>query len=263
MRRIAAAVALLTFTTNVHHAAPEELERAIPEVHLMGRSVKFLPDGKRHLVTPQQLVKLWKLYTVAVPPQYAIGSADHETGFTENEADTEEDGTTTFGVYQCTEEEARRVGFALAADVKDNGLERVDLLTAEGCTRVFVRLAERHLIDILTAANLKDVPMQQLPPDVWSYLFLGHNQGMGRFAPASKRHAGEKAGALGSIADHGLDWNAYKQRNAEEARQALASAQDDEAKAKARARWEWWQKTFAYGDDVQTGGAHWSDSLLQ
>ncbi len=64
---------------------------------------------------------------------------------------------------------------------------------------------------------------ENLPVDVWAYLALAHNQGL--------------SAALKTIELHGLNWAAYKQRNPQLAGMGR------------------------YGDDVISGGSHWTKEL--
>lgn len=71
--------------------------------------------------------------------------------------------------------------------------------------------------------NVARLAEESLPVDVWAYLALAHNQGL--------------SAALKTIELHGLNWAAYKLRNPQLAGMGR------------------------YGDDVISGGSHWTKEL--
>jgi hypothetical protein len=179
----------------------------------MGRVVTFEPDGQRKIVAAADVVAAWRRHSTLVPASYALGTAQHETDFTLNERDVEESGYVSLGLYQVGAEEMAQVGMPLATH---------DPFDLEIITLVMVDLAEVRLRRIADAAwrggwaTLVSNP-GSVNPDVWAYLALAHNQGLGA--------------CLKTIAAHGLDWAAYKARNPQ------------------------LEDMAAYGDDCVSGGA--------
>lgn len=168
------------------------------------RTVEFPPNGNRIRVPALTLVEEWRKHTSEIPAQYALGTAQHESDFTYNEVDTEPNGFVSKGIFQLSDEEAR-----------DAFAPNANLLDYHDACLVFARISEERLHRIILAAKLT----APLPPAVWAYLALAHNQGL---------HACEK-----SILTHGLNWEAYKARN-------------PDIKGIAE-----------YGDDCVSGGSKW------
>lgn len=175
----------------------------------MSRTVAFPPSGTRHTATPSAVAHAWRARTAKIPAQYAVATAQHESDFTVNEVDTEPSGFVSKGIFQLSDEELHEAGLANPGG---------DLLTLEGAVDVLATIAGRRLDRILAAAKL-DAPT----PDVWFYLALAHNEGMGA--------------CLKTIAAHGLDAAAWTERN--KGRESLAQA-------------------AKYFNDCITGGAKWS-----
>lgn len=175
---------------------------APPASQLSARSEAFVPDGKRRQISASDAKALWLKYTDKIPWSFGAGSGKHESNFTYNEVDTEKSGFQSFGIYQLSKNEAKEAG-------ESSG----NLFDPETNTYIFVNRSLYRLKKILSAAKL-DSPTS----DVWPYLFIAHNQGL--------------EAAIKSINDYGLDWSAYKKRNASHT--------------------DW----IAYGDDVQTGGGY-------
>lgn len=178
----------------------------------MSRRVEFIPDGRRVTVSPREVVDAWRAATTRIPAQFALGTAQHESDFTINEVDTEPSGFVSKGIFQLSDEEARRTGHS--GD---------ELLTLAGSVAVFAKICEQYLDQIVQWADLGE---GALPPDVWPYIFIAHNQGGG----ACRK----------TIAEYGLDWAAYKERN--------------------HAKHPEWSR---YGDDVISGGSKWTAELEQ
>lgn len=157
------------------------------------------------LVTPEQVIEACTSARVVtdIPPRFFVGTAQHETNFAINEIDTEPNGFVTEGIYQISREEATEVG-----------MPKADLLDLDVATVVFTRLMEKRLSRILSKTT------HPVKEDVWAYLAIAHNQGLGA--------------ALKTIEAHGLDWAAYKKRN-----------------PKVRI------VSSGYGDNVITGGPRW------
>jgi hypothetical protein len=152
----------------------------------MARKVEYLPDGKRVTASAGDVASSWSASTSRIPVNFALGTAQHESGYAINEVDTEPTGYVSKGIFQLSDDEARSVGRAGA-----------DLLALDDSVDVFARLCEKRLDAIVKAAQLDE--SIALPDDVWPYLFIAHNQGL--------------AAALKSIGNFGLNWSAYKERN--------------------------------------------------
>lgn len=190
----------------------------------MSRIIQFVPDGVRVRVSPGDVAMLWQrmalpALTVAgpltIPPQYACGTAQHETDYTINEVDTEPSGFVSKGIFQLSDEEAQEAGDPTA-----------NMLTLPGAISVLLPIAQKRVQKLVAAAQAVqgDSLANAMNGDLWAYLALAHNQGLGA--------------ALKTIGMHGLDWRAYKDRNPHLADMA------------------------AYGDDCISGGARWGEVQL-
>lgn len=164
-------------------------------------------DAKRRgaLITDANTVAMFARSLGARSVKHVVATAQHESGFAANEVDYEEpdeDGHVfvSKGLYQISDAEAQKVGFS--------GVNLLDPLMA---TRVFVRLLEHNRDALL--ASLPPMLRAQLATseDIWAYLALAHNEGLGRFAATDAR--GRHAGALTTIYNYGIDWRAYELRN--------------------------------------------------
>lgn len=150
------------------------------------RSEKFLPDGKRLLVTPSDIAAAWRQATSKIPAQYAVGTALHETSYTLNEVDTEDSGFVSKGIFQLSDEEAKQAG-----------LPQADLLSLAEATAVFAKISEARLATLSLHAKVDPAAP---PPDIWGYLAIAHNAGLST--------------ATRSIDEHGMRWAAFCARNA-------------------------------------------------
>src|SRR5271157_4240977 len=160
----------------------------------MGRQVEFVGSGKRELVSPKEVKDTWQAITNKIIAQYAVASAQHETDFTTNEKDIEVSGFVSKGIFQIADDEvieAQEWARATNNDARLGKLQSIDLYTLEGSSYVLATLAEKRLKRICEAAGLDYDDTTNLPPDVWFYVALAHNMGLG--------------GALKTIANHGLD----------------------------------------------------------
>lgn len=138
-----------------------------------------------------------------IDPRYYVGTCFHEAGCS-NEWDTEvaspscPAGFQSVGAYQIGDEEARRHGYVLA-----------DMLDFDKATACMVKLAESNRSKLRTFAKLApstpDPDYTDGHGTVWvggtmrAYLAIAHNHGTGY--------------ARITIAQHGMDWAAYKTRN--------------------------------------------------
>jgi hypothetical protein len=200
-----------------------------------GRKVEFLPDGQRRLAQPRDIVEAWKRHT-EIDARYALGTAQHESGFALNEKDTEPNGFVSMGLYQISMDEMVHVG-----------MRRADPYDLDECTIVFARLTEERFKAIIRAVG--HFPSES--PDVNAYLFIAHNQGL--------------AACLKSIKLHDMNWAAYKKRNGDAARKFMhdavsANPADQQTVQLATEKLRWWEKVFAYGDDVISGGSEWPNA---
>lgn len=169
-------------------------------------SKKYPPDGHPIKVSPSDIVDAWRQVSSRIPARFAVGTAKHETDYTLNETDAgdQSDGTDSIGLFQISRAEALSAGHPLA-----------DLTSLSDACTVFAVLMHRNLDKILSLSG-----ESPLNPDVWAYLAMSHNMGMG---------AVEK-----TIKQYGLDWGAYKARNP-----AVPLV------------------AHGYGDDVVSGGPDW------
>ncbi len=163
----------------------------------------------------RDIVAAWKMWNRLIPAQFALGSAFHETGYAVNERDVadQSDGTDSDGLFQISRQEA-----------VDAGMGQADLFNLTGAVTVFRVLMEEKYYKILRAAKLNIGAM--VPPDVWAYLSMAHNQGIGA--------------VIETINKHGLHWDAYRQRN-----QGIKRPGFDGA------------AICRYGDDCIFGGPDW------
>jgi hypothetical protein len=176
----------------------------------MNRTEEYLPDGKPIYATPTEVVACWRKYTTNIPAQYALGTADHESSFALNEIDTEPSGYVSMGIFQLGDEEMASTGFPLSRKAGS------PVYTLEGSTRMMVRLCEHRLERISHAMNWSP-PV----PDLWFFLALAHNEGLGA--------------CLKTLAAHGMNAAAWIDRNPSLRHMAQ------------------------YGMDCITGGKHWSE----
>ncbi len=138
-----------------------------------------------------------------IDPRYFVGTCFHEAGCT-NEWDTEvatassPSGFQSVGAYQIGDEEARTYGFQLS-----------DMLDFDKATACMIQLAEHNRTVLRGYAKLapdaSDPDYTDAQGNTWNggtmraYLAIAHNHGLG-FARMT-------------IANHGMDWARYKQRN--------------------------------------------------
>lgn len=154
----------------------------------------------------------------------AVGTALHETNYTLNEQDTDTSSsgatTTTYGLFQVNTDDKWARAKAPTADY----------WTLEGQCEIFAGVCEYYMGRLLAAANkynaahgLPPLEADSPPPDLWSYIAISHNQGLGA--------------ALKSIATYGMGWQRYRDENGQSVN--VSAVRDN----------------GVYGDDVQTGGA--------
>lgn len=175
-------------------------------------------------VSPSEIVSLWSKYTTRIPAQFAVGLAERESSFDASEVDDYKSGTRvtpvdggkyTVGLFQISESEYREIE-------GDTGQWYVTALQdVETNVRVFARYMEKRLDTIESLAGAKE-------PDVWAYLALAHNAGIGMVRE--------------TIQKYGMDWEAFKTRN----------AGTDQGKRWAR-----------YGDAAINGGTKWTDAIAE
>jgi len=212
------------------------IERAVAAVKDTGkRTERFLPDGKRLFANDvDELVRMWWEHnqsafghgsTPRISPTYMLGTAQHETNFTTNEVDVEPPNSTgvcfiSKGIFQIADSEASARGHA-----------GIDLLDLENSVIVLSDIATYNLQEIIRLADDRQVfdheTEYSVRPDVWAYLSIAHNQGLG----ACKK----------TIRKYGLDWTAYKLRNSGT---------------------PFWKDVAEYGDDCISGGAKMNPKYL-
>jgi hypothetical protein len=162
-------------------------------------------------LSPSEVVTLWKKYSTDIPARFALGSAYHESHYNPGENDIGDQpnqaDSTSYGLYQLNRtEQAAALVFG-------------DLNDADTNTKVFAAVQATRLAAIRAASGGDDHG-----DDVWAYLGMSHNMGLGS--------------TLKTIAQHGLDWQAYKDRNPD-----LKFV------------------TGGYGDDCISGGPDWSNDF--
>jgi len=175
----------------------------------MKRKEEFLPDGIRRLAIASDIISTWRAATTVIPAQFALGTAQHEASFTVNEKDTEPSGYISMGIFQLGQEEIDHVKVPGA-----------DVYTLAGSVALYVPLALERLHKLLVISFL-DATCP--PADIWFYLAMAHNMGLGA--------------ALKSIKEHGLNAAAWTARNPQLAQAAV------------------------YFNDCITGGKHWTPEL--
>jgi hypothetical protein len=183
----------------------------------------FAPDGEPHRVSADDVIASARANSSGrIPMQHFLGSAQHESDLTVNERTAEGNGQNSDGLYQLNFGEAVR---ALRPDA--------NLLDIDDNTLVFATLADARLTKCVGAANdynaangLAALDETNLPPDIWAYVAIAHNQG--------------DAAAVKSISTYGLDWNAYQSRNASV--QGVA-------------------EHLSYYADAISGGSYWRDEF--
>ncbi len=139
------------------------------------------------ILTPRQIVDLWREYSTDIPAKFALGSAWHETQYNAGETDTGDqgDGSDSIGLYQLSLYEQ---GVAVVIG---------SLIDPEINTQVFATIQGTRLSTIEAAALVKGG--WATDTDKWAFLGMAHNMGLGA--------------ATKTILTYGGDWNAYKARN--------------------------------------------------
>jgi hypothetical protein len=171
-----------------------------------------------------------------IPTSWAVGVSLHEGNYAINIRDIEPNGHTTGGVFEVdlpTLSPYPEIGDA--ARVKMPWLNPFDL---DDCCKIFAARSRSNLLRIVAAANkwnaAKGLPLiasNPPPPDVYSYMAIAHNQGLGA--------------ALLSIQTYGMDWAAYKARP----ENANVNVAIDRGSG-------------IYGDDVVSGGVDFTSDML-
>ncbi len=207
-------------------------------------TVRFLADastpaGQRHTTSARAVVEAWLRVTSTIPAYVAVGMAERESSFTLNEEDTEEDGYVSTGIFQ------------LGGDTRRSALARglVSAAVADFCNlddscKVLACVLEGNLATIIktaidaSARGLGKSPYDAsgtLIPDVWAYLAVSHNIGMGS---ASNSNPGGK-GILPGLVAFGLDWP-----------RAFVAAHPSMA-----------DRQVNYGNTAMSGGSKWTADL--
>lgn len=159
-------------------------------------------------LTADEVVALWVKYSPNIPAAFALGSATHESDLDPSVVSRgdQSDGSDSIGLYQISKAEAIAALRPLA-----------DLLDAEDNTAVFASIMETKLAAIRAYCDVNGI--QTGEPDLWAYLAMSHNMGIGSVRK--------------TLATYGMDWPGYKLRNP-----GLAFV------------------AKGYGDDAITGGRH-------
>lgn len=174
-----------------------------------------------HRVDPSDVLAVARSVSSRIPGQFFVGTAQHESNFTVNERDSGDqgDGTDSDGIFQLSRSEAVKAGHP-AADLFDLG----DSAT------VFAILMHRNLDRILAAQEQwTGTGIPGGPGDVWAYLSMSHNQGIGAVEESIKRYGLNYSGP-----------NGYRERNKGIVKQGFNGP-----------------NIVAYCDDVISGGSAW------
>ncbi len=185
------------------------------------------PDAM--IMRPGEVRRLAELSSVVIPPQYFVATAEHETGFCPVEVDTEENGHVTMGLYQVDDDECASVGEPSA-----------NLYDPAVCTRVFAHVQERRF------ARIVDV-FGRIQPDIWAYLGLAHNEGLGAAQKTLRRY--------------GMDWTEYKRRNLIHALMLEQNAETPQEQIQAARELDRVRRISAYGDAMISGGTRWGEAI--
>lgn len=207
-------------------------------------TTRFLADGSvdegtRHTCSAEDVVRAWIASTSIIPAYVAVGMAERESSFTLNEEDTEDSGYVSTGIFQLgddTRRQAVKRGLVSAT--------WADFTKLDDSCKVLSCTLEENLQAILVAAvdafsrglgkNPTDENGQPIP-DVWAYVAVSHNIGLGS---KSNDNAGG-AGVLPGIVHYGLSWpDAFVT--------AHPSMQDRQVR---------------YGNTAMSGGAQWTTDL--
>jgi hypothetical protein len=204
----------------------------------VARTVQYLgvggaTAGVPNRVDPEYVVRSWVQFTKTIPAWVAVGMAERETGFALNELDTEDSGFQSLGIFQLSRAEAIKA-FRPEAD----------LYSLDDSSAVLATILERNLDRILEIATdaasrgLGKMPISSgvVIDDVWPFLALSHNLGLGN--PENPNPGG--AGVLPGIAHYGLNWPA-----------TFATAHPSML------------RQLAYGDAALTGGSSWREEFAQ
>ena len=174
----------------------------------------------------------WYKVERVIPTQFAVGTQLHETNYKINERDIEASGHTTGGGFQL---DVPTFSPFVVGDAVSAGMPDKDVYDLDDACAIFAARARYYLTRIISATNKYNAAQgaaaldeSALPSDIWAYVAIAHNQGLGA--------------ALLTIATYGLDWSAYKARNP-----TVNIAMD--------------RGSGIYGDDVISGGVDWDDSL--
>lgn len=125
-----------------------------------------------------------------IPLGFFIATAQHESGFNAGNQEPNDQEGGSWGIYALGPREfASELG--MSVDIS----QFLDLYQA---TDLFARLSEARVERLRAAAGLG--PYDDADGELWAYLFLAHNQGIGA--------------AIKTIENNGLDWEAYVARNA-------------------------------------------------
>jgi len=185
------------------------------------------------------IAQAWLRVTRIIPPQFAVGSALHESSYTLNEHDVEPNGHETGGLFQLdVPSVSAKSGVIVGAAIETGMVEKSVYVLDDACA-MFASICTGYLNRILREANayrsargFAPFDPSALPGDVWAYVAIAHNQGIGA--------------AVETIQKYGLNWsgpNGYKARNGDNVNISAARAEG------------------VYGDDVLTGGPDWEEGF--
>lgn len=149
------------------------------------------------------IARSWYAVERVIPTAAAVGFALHETNYKTNERDIETSGHTTGGVFQL---DLPTVSPFVLGDAIAAGMPEKDVFTLDDACAVFAARCRYYLarlqrnVDAYNAKNgIAAVNWDSPPSDIWAYVAIAHNQGLGA--------------ALLTVTTYGLDWAGYKARN--------------------------------------------------
>lgn len=171
-----------------------------------------------------------------IPTSWAVGCALHEGNYAVNIRNVESNGHTTGGVFEL--DLPSGPPYLNAGDAAATGMLEKSPFDLDDACAILAVLLRRYKVLIIRAANkwnaangLPAIDPTAPPSDVYSYMAIGHNQGIGA--------------ALKSINTYGMNWAAYKARP----ENAGVNVAIDRGSG-------------IYGDDVVSGGVDFSEAML-
>jgi hypothetical protein len=178
----------------------------------------------------------WYRVEREIPTATAVGFASHESGYATNIHTVEPNGHTTGGVFEIDLPSV--YPYFNKGDAVAVGAPWLNWWDLNDCCAIFAARLRGYKVRIIAAANAYNAanganPIDEtaLPADLYSYLGIAHNMGIGT--------------ALQSIKTYGMDWAAFKARP-ENAGLNIVQARSG----------------GTYGDDVVSGGPDFTEAMI-